>query len=146
MASPLQVKQYIAAWFQLGKGVIAPRSPEGRLFTHRVMIPDQEHNLSYSPEFEQCWAQINSPPGVDSYLEGTTQTIQELLSNHWDIEACARCGLQVGVKVAGFTDSTCPCSDMPNMPNNTTLQPAAPRNNQLFLSHIHDRLSQRSPE
>jgi hypothetical protein len=151
MATPLQVKQYLAAWFQMGKGVVAPRLPEGRLFTNRVMMPDLDHNLTYSPEFEQCWAQINLAPGMpgylgDSHLEGTSQTIQELLSNDWDIDGCARCGMQVSLKVAGFTDSTCPCSDMPEMPNDTTIQPAAPRSNRVALGHIHNRLSRLSKD
>jgi hypothetical protein len=145
MATPLQVKQYLAAWFQMGKAVVAPRHKAGRVFTSRVMVPDIDHNLVYSPEFEQCWADITVAVGApgylgDSYLEGTSQTIQELLSNDWDIDDCARCGMQVSMKSLGFSDSTCPCSDMPGMPNDTTIQPAAPRNNQKMLGQVRDRL------
>jgi len=52
MASPEQVKSYLAHWFQLGKKVRTDNAKE-EFFPRSVIQGDR-----YSPEFEQCWEQI----------------------------------------------------------------------------------------
>ena len=49
MASSEQVKQYLAHWFQLGKGVVCPKRQE-RIYPQVIF---KEHH--YSTEFEECW-------------------------------------------------------------------------------------------
>ncbi|MGB5594699.1 MAG: hypothetical protein WBM62_11790, partial [Crocosphaera sp.] len=78
MASQEQVKKYLAHWFQLGKGVIFPKRQE----TICPQVIFKGHN--YSAEFEQCWQKILLTD-ADCYLEGTEQTIQQLLSPAWEI-------------------------------------------------------------
>jgi hypothetical protein len=147
MATQLQVKTYIAHWFQFGKSLLITRQPGVKLRPKEIFQRDSESNLDYSNEFEQCWQSITTPPGEpgylgDVYLEGTTQTIQELLSPSWDIDLCARCGVKVPLKSIGIQDMTCICDDMKGMPNPDTIQPREPLTNRVVLAEIRDRLAQ----
>jgi hypothetical protein len=134
MASPDQVKQYLAYWFQLGKKVVVPNSRE-TLLPQPVLQGDR-----YSPEFEACWQRLSGPRNQDSYLEGTDQTIGELLTSAWDVNACARCDMPIPVLSLGARSPACPCEDLPSWPNTDLPQPRSPISTSAQLSNIRDRL------
>ncbi len=134
MASQHQVKQYLAYWFQLGKKVLIRNGAESRL-PQPVIQADR-----YSHEFEDCWKEILSPESGECYLEGTEQTICQLLSSEWEIESCARCSLSVPVKVFGMPATCCPCFDLPTWPNLDAPLPRLPVSTRLYLLNICNRL------
>jgi hypothetical protein len=134
MAAAHLVKQYLAQWFQLGQKVCinngqTPLSPQ------RVFLSD-----NYTAEFESCWQQAIAPESGDCYLEGTSETIAELLSPAWDIVACARCQMPVPLVVAGVSSLECPCASLQTWPNNEVPQPISPLKAGLKLVAIHNRL------
>lgn len=142
MASLEQVKQYLAYWFQLGKPlVLTGKTSDGRskVLPHPVIQSDR-----YSSEFEACWQQITSGAWKSSYLEGTIQTIEELLSSQWEISSCARCTMPVPMLSLGLQtgDNECPCADLPGWPNTELPQPRDPVDSSTQLRNIRDRLSQ----
>jgi hypothetical protein len=134
MASPDQVRSYLACWFQLGKGVTIHRT--GQVLSPR---PLTLHNR-YSDEFEACWQYLESLGGQDCYLEGTCQTIAELLSSQWDIERCPRCSLPIPLARQWVAETGCPCYDLPLWPNLDIPQPRAPLDVQQHLCLIHQRV------
>lgn len=136
MASEQQVKRYLAYWFQLGKRVFI-RNGQTALFPKQVIVGDR-----YSQEFEQMWQQILLPESGDCYLEGTPQTIAELLTSKWDIEPCSRCEMPVPLINVGMPPDSCTCSDLPTWPNTDLPAPREPVNSQDRLSSIRDRLHQ----
>jgi hypothetical protein len=136
MASEEKVKQYIAYWFQLGKKVLLGKNKES-LFPQPIF----EGN-SYSSAFESCWQRIIASDKEDCYLEGTEQTIQELLTPAWDIISCARCSMPVPIKELGIQAPSCPCSDLNNWPNNELPQPRFSADNRNYLDRIKMRLLQ----
>lgn len=136
MASEHQVKQYLAYWFQLGKRVMVNNGQAS------VLPQPVIQGNSYSPEFETCWQQIQSPEAGICYLEGTPQTIAELLSSEWEIDPCSRCSMPVPVKTIGIASPECPCFDLPGWPNLEIPTPRAPINTQQLLLKIRDRLRQ----
>lgn len=136
MASPDQVRQYLAYWFQLGKRVFVNSGHEA-LLPNPVLQGDR-----YSPQFEACWQRLVAPHAGDSYLEGTSQTIAELLSSAWDIHPCARCEMPVPTPDLGILTANCPCADLSFWPDTEKPRPRAPINNQEQLTHIRDRLLQ----
>ncbi|HEY9637428.1 MAG TPA: hypothetical protein V6D14_28770 [Coleofasciculaceae cyanobacterium] len=136
MAPEQQVKRYLAYWFQLGKRVLI-RNGDAALQPQSVMAGDR-----YSDEFESIWQQIVSPDSGDCYLEGTHQTITELLTPEWNVEACSRCEMPVPVKNAGMPPELCPCNDLPNWPNMDLPLPREPISSQDRLQEIRDRLNQ----
>ncbi|MBW4522526.1 MAG: hypothetical protein KME16_22975 [Scytolyngbya sp. HA4215-MV1] len=140
MASEQQVKQYLAYWFQLGKKIVL-NNGQSALLPQPVI----QGNF-YSPEFDACWQQIQSADTGDCYLEGTAQTIAELLSPAWEITPCSRCSMPVPVKMVGMTPPECPCFDLPGWPNLEIPTPRAPINTQQLLSKIRDRLRQPKPD
>ncbi|MFB8791196.1 MAG: hypothetical protein U7123_20675 [Potamolinea sp.] len=85
MASQEEVKRYLAYWLQLGKKVVIGNG-NLTLQPQSVIAGDR-----YSQEFEDIWQQILSPESGDCYLEGTIQTIAELLTPRWDLKSCVRC-------------------------------------------------------
>lgn len=135
MASEQQVRQYLAYWFQLGKGVVVQG---GR----RVLLPNPVIvGNRYSNEFEECWRYLISQQSGDCYLQGTSQTVAELLSPAWDINPCARCSMPIPFRRPGLpADLECPCSDLPTWPNSEVPSPRAPVDSQNRLSGIRDRL------
>ena len=138
MASEQQVRQYLAYWFQLGKRVLI-NGGEVALLPNPVIQGNR-----YSPQFEDCWDKIRSPESGDCYIEGTTQTIAELLTNAWEVNPCSRCSMPVPVKSLGMPAEECPCVDLPDWPNTEMPQPRSPVNSQALLGQIRDRLSQSS--
>ena len=79
MASKQAVKQYLAYWFQLGKKVVI--GSNGKAILPQPIM----QGGGYSQEFENCWQQITSPDAGESYLEGTAETINELLTDTWQV-------------------------------------------------------------
>lgn len=134
MASPDQVKQYLAYWFQLGKPLVINNGQE-TLLPEPVVQGDR-----YSSEFEACWQRIVDLNGENCYLDGTVQTINELLSSSWDILPCARCDMPVPMLCFGFKDTPCPCFDLPSWPNTALPRPRSPVDSRTQLNQIRDRL------
>jgi hypothetical protein len=134
MADEKIVKQYLAYWFQAGKRVIL--EPEGKAYCPRAVIQGDR----YSSEFERCWNYLVNEKSGGCYLEGTPQTIHELLSTKWDIISCARCDMPVPTLVLGMTGGECPCSDLPNWPNDDIPRPRSPISSSEQLKTIRNRL------
>ncbi len=135
MASKHEVKQYLAYWFQLGKKVMT-NNGSASLLPQPVIEGDR-----YSDEFERTWQQIISPETGDCYLEGTQETIAELLTPSWEMSNCGRCTMPVPVRSLGMPPELCPCNDLANWPNTELPLPRSPVNNQEQLTAICDRLN-----
>lgn len=135
MASEQQVKRYLAYWFQLGKKVVI-RNGQSSVLPQLVISGER-----YSDQFEQIWQQLISPDSGDCYLEGTSETIRDLLTPKWDISPCARCKMPVPMINVGMPPELCPCSDLPTWPNTELPAPRDPVNSTGRLQAIRDRLS-----
>lgn len=138
MASEQVVKQYVAYWFQLGKKVIIGGS--GKAVLPQPIMQGEV----YSQEFEKCWQLITSPEARDSHLEGTPETISELLTDTWQVMPCARCTMPVPLLNVGIASLTCPCNDLSNWPNLELPAPRSPVNSQAKLTDIRDRVENRT--
>lgn len=131
MATHTETKEYLAKWLQMGK---------------TVSINDTEIGLqqvikggNYSSEFEQLWLQTQQ---AIAFLEGTNQTIQDLLKPEWEITSCAVCELPVPILSSGYRESnSCPCSDLNLHPNLETIAPRSPIKTSNYLQNISDRLA-----
>ncbi|WP_008314256.1 hypothetical protein [Leptolyngbya sp. PCC 6406] len=134
MATTTHVRAYLAYWFQLGQPLVFERSNR-----HCLPIPIFDGG-QYSADFETCWQQVEACGGEDCHLLGTDQSIAELLSGEWDIEPCARCTLPVPLPVRTATLPLCPCSDLPQWPNDEMPIPRAAVDSQQRLTSIRDRL------
>lgn len=137
MASQQKVKHYLAYWFLVGKKVYINNGQELRK-PESVLERDR-----FSDEFEACWQEILSPESGYCYLEGTEQTIEELLSEKWEVQSCARCQMPVPLRNSGVQAGPCPCADLENWPNNDLPFPHLPVNNQKHLGDICHRVHQR---
>lgn len=135
MASQQQVRQYLAYWFQLGKKVLI-HSGQVALLPQPVISGDR-----YSEEFEAVWQQILSPDSGECYLEGTNETIAQLLTPAWELNPCARCSMPVPMRSAGMPPDACPCNDLSDWPNTSVPLPRSPVDSQTHLRDIRDRLS-----
>ena len=138
MASEQVVKQYLAYWFQLGKKVVVGGSSK------TVLPQPVMQGGAYSQEFEKCWQLITSSVAKDSYLEGTPETISELLTDNWQVMPCSRCTMPIPLLNVGIASLTCPCNDLSNWPNTELPQPRSPVNSQAKLIDICDRLENRT--
>lgn len=139
MATKEEVRQYLAYWFQLGKKV---RLHNGRneCLPQPVIEGDR-----YSKAFEECWQNIMASDTGKAYLEGSNQSISEILSSSWSVEPCARCEMPIPVKNLGNPSLGCPCDDLQSLwPNIELPKPRSPINNQERLSAIRDRINQRA--
>ncbi|MCU0518487.1 MAG: hypothetical protein MUC60_16795 [Oscillatoria sp. Prado101] len=134
MASANKVRQYLAYWFQLGKKVFTGNGQESLL---PVPVLKGDH---YSRQFEECWQIITSPESGDCYLEGTSETIAQLLTPEWEIIQCARCPMPLPVRTVGMPAESCPCHDLRNWPNTEIPMPRAPVSSQKHLNSIRQRL------
>lgn len=137
MASSSQVRQYLAYWFQLGKPVVVNHGQE-KLLPNPVIQGDR-----YSPDFEACWQQILTVGCDKCHLDGTVQSIGELLDSSWEITPCARCDMPVPTISLGMQPAVCPCFDLPSWPNADLPHPRSPVDSQAQLSVIRDRLKSR---
>lgn len=132
MASAQEVKKYLAYWFQLGKKV---RLNDGKALLPQSVIEGER----YSNEFENCWQQILSADG-DCYLEGSEQTVEELLCSSWEVMPCARCSMPIPMPASGIASLDCTCSDLDNWPNTELPAPRSPVNSSTQLNRIRERL------
>lgn len=139
MATEQQVKQYLAYWFQLGKKLLIHNGRE-TLSPSRVIQGDH-----YSDEFENCWKIAQSPESGDCYVEGTTQTIAELLTPGWEVSPCSRCSMPIPLQSVGIASLACPCNDLQGWPNMDVPLPREPVNSQALLLQIRDRLCRADP-
>lgn len=136
MASRTLVKNYLAQWMQMGKGVSL--SAHGK----EIHIGKILQGERYSPQFNQLWEDISTTKAQEAYLSGTNQTISELLDNHWEIIACARCNLLVpSLDLGARVPVCCPCDDLPNHPNLDSVTPHVPVALADRLDEICDRIS-----
>ncbi|MEA5576399.1 hypothetical protein [Anabaena sp. UHCC 0451] len=138
MANKQEVKKYLSHWFQLGKKVIVGHSHQS--FSPNPVIKGDR----YSPEFEESWETILSLETRDCYLEGTQETIAELLTPNWEILPCGRCAMPVPIKTMGMPSTLCPCYYLSTWPNNELPQPRCPVNSQEQLTEIRDACGERS--
>jgi hypothetical protein len=137
MALPTEIKTYLAYWFQLGRSVCLR---DGRQLRPATILGDGQ----YSSEFEALWQQLMPPEiAATSYLEGTEQTIAQLLVGNWTIAECARCGLPIPMKVYGLPAESCPCGDLQNLPD-LTLRPREPIDTRSRLNQLVQRLGTES--
>jgi hypothetical protein len=133
MANATEVKEYLGYWFQLGKGVVFPKS-------QTIVLPAPIFAEQYfSPAFEACWQRILASP-EDCYLEGTEQSLRELLTAEWEIISCARCSLPVPTSRTHIPSCLCPCVDLEAWPNSELPQPRLPLNRVLSLRKVHSQL------
>ncbi len=139
MASVEQLKKYLAYWFQVGKPLISPRGNQ-RILPRTIVVGDR-----YSPEFDAYFQDILTADYRDSHLEGTTQTIGELLSDRWELLPCARCSMPIPLDSLGLAIG-CPCADLNAWPNVELPLPHCPNNVRAQLTLIHQRLQQRLAE
>ncbi len=133
MATTQQVKLYFAHWFQLGKKVLIDNGQES-IKPEKVI----EGN-GYSQEFERCWKQLLQ--AQDCHLEGTEQSLKELLSENWELMPCARCDMPIPIKCAGISMCHCPCFDLPNWPNTELPQPRLPVDTNTRLCQLKSSLA-----
>ncbi|NJL64891.1 MAG: hypothetical protein HC903_27665 [Methylacidiphilales bacterium] len=134
MATTTDVKKYLAYWFQLGKKVVANNGMK-TILPQQILISDR-----YSQEFEECWQNIAADAG-NYHLEGTHQTIGELLQAEWEVSPCARCEMPVPMRNMGMPPLVCPCHDLIGWPNTEIPAPRGPINSQNQLIRIRDRLN-----
>lgn len=134
MASQQQVREYLAYWFQVGKRIIL-REGIVPFLPSPVIQGDR-----YSQAFEDCWRYILAVGGKDCYLEGTDQTIEELLSPVWELEGCARCEMPTPLATSGMPAKVCPCNDLPLWPNYDLPGPRSPICSFSHLTEIRKRL------
>ena len=139
MASKTEVKKYLAHWFQLGKKVFI-NNGAASLQPQKVI-----DGGNYSEDFEECWQKVLSSKSGECYLEGTQQTITELLSPEWDMVSCSRCEMPVPLKNLGMPTLLCPCNDVLGWPNTELPQPREPVKSQFQLGQIRDRLLHNQP-
>ncbi len=135
MASEHDVKRYLAHWFQLGKPLVV-RNGQDTVLPTSVIRGDR-----YSAEFEALWQQVTAPDAGDCYLQGTSQTIAELLTTRWEIDPCARCAMLVPMQSFGLPPEECPCSDLPTWPNTELPMPRSPVSTTGRLGNLRDRLN-----
>ncbi|MBE9030429.1 hypothetical protein IQ266_11870 [filamentous cyanobacterium LEGE 11480] len=135
MALPTHVKTYLAYWFQLGRGLRMP--PGNQLIKPQTVLADGD----YSRDFEVIWQQLSDPKvAAQSYLDGTVQTIAQLLEPTWEIQDCARCSLPVPMKATGLPTLSCPCDELQNIPDLTELPPRQPIDSKVVLQDLCQRL------
>lgn len=134
MASQQEVKQYLAYWFLVGKKVYVNN---GQVVRQPQSVLERDR---FSREFEACWQEILSPESGHCYLQGTEQTVEELLSDQWEVEPCTRCQMPIPLKNSGVKTGACPCIDLDNWPNEDLPLPHLPVDNQKHLSAMASRL------
>ncbi len=130
MATNLEVKEYLAKWLQMGKKISMHRA--------EISLIKVISGADYTSEFEQLWHQAQRENAV---LDGTNETIQDLLKPEWEILDCAVCEMPVPSLGSGFREiKSCPCSDLDLHPNLETIAPRTPVVTSDYLQNISDHL------
>ncbi|MGB3200475.1 MAG: hypothetical protein WBA99_06215 [Nodosilinea sp.] len=135
MASQDQIRNFLAHWFQLGKPVVLAEN-RGECLPSPIFQDGR-----YSQSFEDCWHKIMVTSGQDCYLQGTSQSIAEMLSSVWDVTPCARCEMPIAVPTLGVMSALCPCNDLPTWPNTDMPMPRKAVDNEHHLTGLRLRLS-----
>lgn len=135
MASIQKVKNYLGYWFQLGKPV---HIDGGRLISRPAPVIEGNR---FSRAFSQCWQEIMAQQGRNCYLEGTSETIEQLLSSQWEIIDCARCSMPMAVHVVMPVAQACPCDDLVTWPNDQLPAPRLPVSSKEHLENLKARLN-----
>lgn len=135
MASPQQVKDYLASWLQLGKPIRVGLQQEP-YSVQQVVQGDR-----YSSEFEALWQYVQGPESGECSLDGVVPTVADLLTDQWEITDCSRCQMPVSLPVAGIASPECPCHDLSNWPNTELPQPRTPVDSGQHLRSIYQRLT-----
>ncbi|MDX2256975.1 MAG: hypothetical protein NW214_15790 [Pseudanabaenaceae cyanobacterium bins.39] len=136
MAKRTLVKNYLAQWMQMGKSISIAGQNEN-IHIYKVVQGER-----YSPLFNKLWDAVSSNQANAAYLSGTEQTIGELLSDKWDIIACARCNLLTPcIDVGPRVPVCCPCDDLPNHPNLDLVMPHVPVVLADYLDEVCDRIA-----
>lgn len=139
MATRTLVKNYLAQWMQMGKSVSLSNQGED-IHIYKILQGEK-----YSPLFNKLWDEIIAHRSDEAHLSGTGQTISDLLSNKWDIIACARCNLLVPcVDMGPRAPVCCPCDDLPNHPNLDSVLPHIPVTLAENMDELCDRLETRN--
>lgn len=135
MATRTLVKNYLAQWMQMGKSVSLSSQGED-IHIYKILQGEK-----YSSLFNKLWDEIATHQAHQAHLSGTEQTISELLSNKWDIIACARCNLLVPcIDMGPRAPVCCPCDDLPNHPNLDSVAPHVPVTLAEHIDELCDRL------
>jgi hypothetical protein len=135
MASRTLVKNYIAQWMQMGKSVSL--STQGEQVSIYKILNGEE----YSSLFNKLWDEISTTKADQAYLDGTDQTIDDLLSDRWEIIGCARCSLLVpSLDLGPRVPVCCPCDDLPSHPNLDLVAPHVPVKLSTAINGLCDRL------
>lgn len=135
MASLQQLQQYLALWFQVGQGVVV--NTNGQTYCPQPVLSQGK----YSPEFQQCWQQLEQFGLENCYLDGTVLSLEELLNPTWEITACARCLMPIALPIGKLPNLACPCSDSPSWPNFDLPIPHALEGANAPLQRICDRIA-----
>ena len=138
MASPNDVKKYLAHWFQLGKGVLHEK--DDTVYLPKSVIQGDR----YSDEFEQCWQAIMQLNPDTLYLRGTEQSLADLFSPAWEIVSCARCDMPIPLTHKQLPSTPCTCEDLDNWPNEDLPRPRLPVSNHNHLARLRSRLENNS--
>jgi hypothetical protein len=139
MATQKEVREYLAYWFQLGKKVLTGNG-QASFLPVPVLKGD-----GYSEEFEECWQKIISQTTGECYLDGTYETISELLTPAWELLPCGRCQMPIPKRNLGMPALLCPCNDLPTWPNSELPAPRTPVNTQSQLMSIRNRIESNYP-
>lgn len=135
MASPREVQDYLAYWFQLGKSVHIKNG-------HSVQRPNPVlEGHQFSRAFQDCWQEIMAVEGRDCYLTGTQETIEQLLSPQWEITDCVRCNIPTPISAVMPVAQLCPCGDIDTWPNDELPAPHMPINNNKHFNKLKTRLN-----
>lgn len=133
MANEQDIKRYLAYWFQLGRQIVVGNG-RAYLLPQPVLKGDR-----YSEEFEACWQEIRSQAD-ECHLEGTDETIAELLTPAWEMLPCSRCDMPIAMRNVGMPALFCPCHTLPGWPNTELPGPRSPISTEEQLKIIRDRL------
>lgn len=135
MAAAETVRAYLACWFQLNKGMV--HHPSGQRWCPQPVLAGE----MYSPAFEATWEAMTTAGREACYLEGTPQTLADLLSPAWEVTACGRCQMPVPMPIGRRVGVACPCADLPLWPQFDLPQPHAPVQTDLHLARIQRKLA-----
>jgi hypothetical protein len=134
MASELELKNFVACWMQLGKGI-------QRTSGQSIHLDQVIQGEDYSEAFKAFWNQWTEDGLQNVYLEGTSVSLSALNTALWEIVPCARCTMPVALPIGDVASCICPCHDLADWPNNELPTPRPPVSNKTHLDRIFKRLN-----